>query len=243
MDAELGATKSGGGSGGMQRFAIVLTLVGLIGVLIFYWQVFFWVNTERTMGVAQRIFYLHVPAAWNAELGFGITALCSAIYLWLKDERLDWAAVAAAEAGMVFATLLLIEGSLWAKIAWGTYWTWEPRLTLTLLLWFIFLGYFMVRRSTDNSEHGKRFAAVLAIVGSLDIPLIHVSVLWFRSIHPKPVIMSADQPMNLEGDMLVTFFTALIAFTLLFLGLVAFRYGLERSQALVAQRLRRERSA
>ena len=140
MDADLGATKSGGGSGGMQRFAIVLTLVGLIGVLIFYWQVFFWVNTERTMGVAQRIFYLHVPAAWNAELGFGITALCSAIYLWLKDERLDWAAVAAAEAGMVFATLLLIEGSLWAKIAWGTYWTWEPRLTLTLLLWFIFLG-------------------------------------------------------------------------------------------------------
>ena len=101
----------------------------------------------------------------------------------------------------------------------------------------------MIRRSTDNSERGKRFAAVLGIVGALDIPLIHVSVLWFRSIHPKPVIMSADQPMNLEGDMLVTFFTALIAFTLLFLGLLAFRYGLERGEAMVALKLRRERAA
>lgn len=243
MEAHRAAVPTAPPAPGIRRLALWMTALGLALVLVFHWQVFFWVNTDRLLGISQRIFYLHVPAAWNAELGFGLVALCSAIYLWLGDERLDWFAVAAAEGGMVFATLLLIEGSLWAKVAWGTYWTWEPRLTLTLLLWFIYLGYFMIRASTRDVERGKRFAAVLGIVGALDIPLIHVSVLWFRSIHPKPVIASADKPMNLDPDMLVTFFTALIGFTFLFLGLLAFRYGLQRSEAMVSRTLRRRGAA
>ena len=237
MEAKAGTERSAGGT---PWLGLLLALAGLALVLLLHWQVFFWVNTERTMGVAQRIFYLHVPAAWNAFFAFGIVALCSAVYLWLGDERLDWAAVAAAEGGMVFATMLLVEGSLWAKVAWGTYWTWDPRLTLTLLLWFIYLGYFMVRSSTENPERGKRFAAVLGIVGALDIPLIHVSVLWFRSLHPQPVILNANTPMNLDADMRTTFFTGLIAFTLLFLGLFALRYGVERSRAQLALRIGRE---
>jgi heme exporter protein C len=179
------------------------------------------------MGVVQRIFYIHVPAAWVAFMAFGIVAVCGAMYLWLKDERLDMAGVAAAEGGMLFTTIVLLTGPLWGRVAWGTWWSWEPRLTLTLLLWFIYLGYFLVRSSSENPEKGKRFAAVVGIVGALDIPLIHVSVQFFRSLHPEPVVMKPEGP-SLPGDMLTTLFTGLGAFTALFLAFFLFRYGLGR---------------
>jgi heme exporter protein C len=206
-----------------------------VGVV--YWMSFFWVSTEIRQGVAQRIFYVHVPAAWTCFLAFGIAALTSAMYLWLRDERLDRVAVSAAEGGMVFGTIMLITGPLWGRIAWGTYWTWEPRLTLTLLLWFIFLGYFMVRGSTDNPEKGKRLAAVVAIVGALDIPFIHLSVLWFRSLHPQPVVVKPDGP-SLPGDMLTTLLMGFGAFTVLFLGLFLLRYSLENVRAELDARAR-----
>lgn len=202
-------------------------VLGLALTLVLHWQVFFWVSTERTMGVVQRIFYIHVPAAWVAFMAFGIVAVCGAMYLWLKDDRLDMAGVAAAEGGMLFTTIVLLTGPLWGRVAWGTWWSWEPRLTLTLLLWFIYLGYFLVRSSSDNPEKGKRFAAVVGIVGALDIPLIHVSVQFFRSLHPEPVVMKPEGP-SLPGDMLTTLFTGLGAFTALFLAFFLFRYGLER---------------
>jgi len=210
----------------MRRAGTALASVGLLGLLLVYTLSFFWVSTEVNQGVAQRIFYVHVPAAWTAFFAFGLSALTSAMYLWLRDERLDRAAVSAAEGGMIFATIMLTTGPLWGRIAWGTYWTWEPRLTLTLLLWFIFLGYFMVRSSTENPEKGKRFAAVVAIVGALDIPFIHLSVLWFRSLHPQPVVMKPEGP-TLPGDMLTLLLTSLATFTILFLGLFMVRYALE----------------
>ena len=210
----------------MRRAGTALASVGLLGLLLVYTLSFFWVSTEVNQGVAQRIFYVHVPAAWTAFFAFGLSALTSAMYLWLRDERLDRAAVSAAEGGMIFATIMLTTGPLWGRIAWGTYWTWEPRLTLTLLLWFIFLGYFMVRSSTENPEKGKRLAAVVAIVGALDIPFIHLSVLWFRSLHPQPVVMKPEGP-TLPGDMLTVLLTSLTAFTILFLGLFMVRYALE----------------
>jgi len=210
----------------MRRAGTALAAVGLLGLLLVYTLSFFWVSTEVNQGVAQRIFYVHVPAAWTAFFAFGLSALTSAMYLWLRDERLDRAAVSAAEGGMIFATIMLTTGPLWGRIAWGTYWTWEPRLTLTLLLWFIFLGYFMVRSSTENPEKGKRFAAVVAIVGALDIPFIHLSVLWFRSLHPQPVVMKPEGP-TLPGDMLTLLLTSLATFTILFLGLFMVRYALE----------------
>ena len=220
----------------------VFGILGLALVLLVLWQVFFWVSTERTMGVVQRIFYVHVPAAWVAFFSFGIVAICSAVYLWLKDDRLDMAALSAAEGGMLFTTIVLLTGPLWGRIAWGTWWTWEPRLTLTLLLWFIYLGYFLVRSSTDNSERGKRFAAVVGIVGALDIPLIHLSVQFFRSLHPAPVVMKPGRP-SLPGDMLTTLFTGLAAFTFIFLAFFLFRYGLERmKQALIHRQMAGEGS-
>ena len=225
--------------GGVRWVSAALTLTGVALIVVVHWMVFFWVNTESTMGVVQRIFYVHVPAMWVAFLAFGIAALCSAVYLWLRDERLDMIAVAACEGGLLFTTAGLITGSLWGKVAWGTYWTWEPRLTLTLLLWFIYLGYFMVRASTENPERGRRFAAVIAIIGALDLPLIHVSVLWFRSLHPQPVVLDTRQPMNLDADMGMTLGVGVLALTVFFLGVLGLRYGLERSRRSLEVRLAR----
>jgi len=206
-----------------------MALLGVALSTLVLWMVFFWVPTEASQGVVQRIFYMHVPAAWVAFMAFGIVAFASAVYLWLGDERADMAAVAAAEGGIVFTAIVLLTGPLWGKIAWGTYWTWEPRLTLTLLLFFIYVGYFMVRAATENPEKGKRFAAVVGIVGALDIPLIHISVLWFRSLHPQPVVLKAEGP-TLHPDMLTTLLMGFLAFTVLFVGLLILRYGLERAQ-------------
>lgn len=214
---------------GSSTFALALSLLGSALLVVVLWMVFFWVPTEAVQGVVQRIFYVHVPAAWVAFMAFGVVALSSVMYLWLKDERFDRAAVAAAEGGMVFTTIVLLTGPLWGKIAWGTYWTWEPRLTFTLLLWFIYLGYFMVRNATENPEKGRRFAAVVGIVGALDIPLIHVSVLWFRSLHPQPVVLNADGPA-LDADMGITIGVAVLAFTILFFGLMMLRYQVETVQ-------------
>jgi len=219
-------------------------LLGFLGAALtvyFHWQVFFFVPTEASMGIVQRIFYIHLPAAWVAFLAFGIVAICSAMYLWLGEERLDQAAVSAAEGGVLFTTIVLISGPLWAKLAWGTWWTWEPRLTLTLLLWFIYLGYFMVRNSTENPDRGKRFGAVVGIVGAFNIPLIHLSVLWFRSLHPQPVVARTDGP-QLHPDMLTTLLTALGAWTLLFVALFLLRYGTARLETDVEERIRSQRA-
>lgn len=221
--------------------SLALGLTGLALTVLFHWQVFFWVPTEASMGIVQRIFYIHLPAAWVAFFAFGIVAICSAVYLWLGLDRLDHAARAAAEGGMIFTTIVLTSGPLWAKLAWGTWWTWEPRLTLTLLLWFIYLGYFMVRNATDSPERGKKFAAVVGIVGALNIPLIHMSVLWFRSLHPQPVVARTDGP-QLDPAMLTTVLTALLAWTLIFLSLYLLRYGVARLEAVADRELHRSRA-
>jgi heme exporter protein C len=155
-------------------------------------------------------------------------ALCSAVYLWLGDERLDWAAVSAAEGGMIFTTIVLLTGPLWAKVAWGTWWTWEWRLILTLLLWFIYLGYFMVRSASENLERARRLSAVVGIVGAVTLPINHMSVRWWRGMHPEPVIANPEGP-TAEPEMVATLVTGFFAFTLIFLGITAFRYGLERA--------------
>jgi heme exporter protein C len=209
--------------------ALLTGVLGVLATLLLHWEVFFWVGTERTMGVVQRIFYIHVPAAWVAFMAFGVVALCSAVYLWLRDERADWAAVSAAEGGMIFTAIVLITGPLWAKVAWGTWWQWEWRLILTLLLFFIYLGYFMVRGASDNLERGRKLSAVVGIVGALTLPINHMSVRWYQGLHPDPVVMNPVDGPTLDGDMLATLMTGLLAFTLLFISILSLRYGLERA--------------
>jgi heme exporter protein C len=217
---------------GTRRWAALFAVLAATVILAAFWMIFFYVPTERSMGIVQRIFYVHVPSAWVAFMAFGIVALCSVGYLWLRDERLDAIAVSAAELGTVFTTAVLITGPLWGKIAWGAWWVWEPRLTLTLLLWFIYVGYFMLRNATENPERGKRFAAVLGIVGAVDIPLIHVSVNWFRSQHPQPVILRPEGP-SAAPEIVQTLLVSLLGFTLLFFSLLMVRYVVERLSARV----------
>ena len=206
---------------------LVVTSAGVATILAAHWMMAFWVPNDAEQGVVQRIFYIHVPAAWTTFVAVGIVALASGVYLWLEDERADAAAVAAAEGALIFGAIMLTTGPLWGRIAWGTYWTWEPRLTLTLLLWFTYLGYFLIRGSVADPRRGKRFAAVVAVVGSLNIPLIHVSVEIFRSLHPGPVVIKPEGP-TLPFDMLVTLLTSLAGFTMLFLGLFILRYAIEQ---------------
>jgi len=226
----------------VRLFSLLCGVLGAVGVVVVHWMVFFWVPTESTMGVVQRIFYIHVPAAWVAFMAFGIVALVSAIYLWLGDDRLDMAAASAAEGGLFFTAVVLVTGPLWGKVAWGTWWSWEPRLTFTLLLFFLYLGYFLVRKATTNPEQGKKFAAVVGIVGAADIPLIHISVKWLRSLHPEPVVMNPDGP-TLDSQMLITLFVSLGAFTLLFAGLFLARYAVARLDYAAERRDRPERVA
>ncbi len=204
-----------------------LVTAGVATILVAHWMVAFRVPTEAAQGVVQRIFYVHAPAAWTMFIAVAIVAFASAAYLWLKDDRADAVAVAAAEGALVFGAIMLVSGPLWGRIAWGTYWTWEPRLTLTLILWFTYLGYFLLRGSISDPGRGKRFAAVVAVVGSLNIPLIHVSVEMFRSLHPGPVVIKPERP-SLPIEMLAALLTMWAGFILLFLGLLTFRYTVER---------------
>lgn len=212
-----------------RRWAYVFGALGAAGVLVSLWMIFFFVPTERSMGIVQRIFYVHLPSALVAYLGVAILALCSIAYLWLRDDRLDAIAVSAAELATLFLTVVLVTGPLWGKIAWGAWWVWDARLTTTLLLWLMLLGYFTLRGATDDPERGRRFGAVMAIVAAVDVPLIHLSVNWFRSQHPQPVILRPEGP-RADPAIVETLLVSLLAFTLLFLALLLFRYGLERAR-------------
>ncbi len=159
-----------------------LTLTTMIAALV---MVFLYVPNERVQGVVQRIFYFHLPAAWNTFLGFFIVAGASASYLWQGNRFSDLLAQAAAEIGMVFCTIVLITGSIWARPIWGVWWTWDPRLTMVVVLWAIYAAYLLLRHLAGDTEQIARYAAVLGIVGVLDIPLLHISVRLWRGIHPK----------------------------------------------------------
>lgn len=215
------------GQSGIHRWAGVLVAIGGLGVVGALWMVFFWVPTEREMGVMQRIYYIHIPTAWIGELAFGIVAFCSLIYLWLRDDRLDAIAIAAAEIGFVFWSATLLAGPLWARLAWGTWWVWDARLSFSLLLWLIWIGYFLVREASDSPERGKRLAAVLALVGAVDIPMIHMAVHWFRTQHPDPVMLNQDGP-TAAPEIVMTILASVAAFTIVFFGLLFYRYGFER---------------
>jgi len=212
-----------------------LTIAAGVGVVVTYIRAIFFTPTEAVQGPAQKIFYIHAPAAWVAFLAFGLVGLASVLYLWLREERLDRIAESSAEVGLMFTTVVLITGPLWGKPIWGTYWTWDARLTLTLFLWFIFVAYIVLRGAIDEREMRARYCAVLGILGAILVPFIHLSVYLFRTLHPKPILMKPDAP-SLPTEMLTTVLLAFGAFTLLYVALlrVRYRYAVDRD-ALLAE--------
>ena len=184
----------------------------------------FFTPLEARQGAAQKIFYIHVPSAWVAFLAFALVAIASGVYLWLRDEKLDRFAESSAEVGVVFTTVVLITGPLWAKPIWGTYWAWwDVRLVSTLFLWFIYIAYLVLRGAVESPALRARYSAVLGILGALLIPFIHLSVYLFATMHPMPIVGKPSAP-SLPGEMLTTLLLSLFSFTLLYFAFVRSRY-------------------
>jgi heme exporter protein C len=211
------------------RRGLVLSMVGLVGLAAVYIVALGYTPIEARQGLAQKIFYLHVPAAWSALLAFSLVGLASILYLWLHDIRLDRFAAASAEVGVAFSAVMLTSGPIWAKPIWGTWWTWDARLTLTLFLFFLFVGYLALRAALQDRAERARFSAVVGILGMLLVPFIHLSVYLFRTLHPQPIVLKPSAP-SLPPEMLRTLLLSTVVFTLLYLGFVTARYGLALAQ-------------
>ena len=202
----------------------ILPAAATTAMLTALWCVFLYVPNERMQGAVQRIFYFHVNAAWSAFLGFGIAAAASALFLWRGRIEHDRLAQAAVEVGMLFCTMVLATGPIWARPIWGTWWTWDPRLTMTVILWTIYAVYLVLRMVGRDDPEIARYAAVLAVVGILDVPLIMVSVRLWRGMHPS-VLTAPEGTGGLQDPrMMRTLLVAFVAFALLFLWLLWLRY-------------------
>jgi len=204
------------------RWITAIALALLAGV---YVRALVYTPVERTQGLAQKIFYLHVPAAIWAEAAMVLVGLASIFYLFLKDPRLDRFAAASAEAGTVFAAIVLTTGPIWGKPIWGTWWSWDARLTFTLFLFLLYVGYLLLRGAVADPASRARFAAVVGICGMCLVPFIHFSVYMFRTLHPMPIVLQPGPP-KLPGTMLITWLLSLGVFTLLYVGFVVQRYAL-----------------
>jgi heme exporter protein C len=200
-------------------------LVAFASVAAAFVRAIWFTPPERLQGYAQKIFYVHVPSAWVAFLAFGLTALAGTFWLFLRDPRLDRFAESSAEVGVIFTTGVLVSGPLWGKPIWGAWWVWDARLTLTLFLWFLYLGYLVLRGVIPEREQRARYSAIVGLLGALLIPFIHLSVYLFNTQHPMPVVANPTG-IQMPGVMVRTFFLALAAFTLLYVALVRARYAL-----------------
>jgi len=195
----------------------------LVLIPVSLYMVFVYAPTEAT-GDVQRIFYYHVATAWNAFAFFAAVAVASAMYLFTRVEAWNHAARTLGELGVLFTTLTLIAGSLWARPIWNVWWTWDPRLTTTLILWFIYVAYLLVQAAGEESSRQRRIGAIVGVVGFVDIPLVHYSAILWRSIHP---VVITRESAGMPAEMFVTMILSVIAFTALGLFLWGHRMEVE----------------
>ena len=204
------------------RWITAIALLLLAGV---YVRALAFTPLEVSQGLAQKIFYLHVPAAIWAETAIILTGLGGIFFLFLKDPRLDRFAASSAEVGAIFAAIVLTTGPIWGKPIWGTWWTWDARLTFTLFLFLLYVGYLVLRDAIADPAMRARYSAVIGICGMCLVPFIHFSVYMFPTLHPMPIVLQPGRP-KLPGSMLTTWLFALAVFTLLYVGFVVQRYAL-----------------
>jgi heme exporter protein C len=220
----------------LDRWTLRLRWFVLGVVLLDLAAIFLYAPTERLQGDVQRIFYLHVSLALIAFLAFFVVFLASIMYLWKRDPWWDRWARSSAEVGVVYTTLVLVTGSLWAKPIWGTWWSWDARLTTTLVLWLIYVAYLMVRVYAGEPGRAARYAAVLGIIGFLDVPIIRQSVVWWRTLHPGPTIIQETGSIGLPPAMLATLVISLASFGLLYLYLLLEKVRLEEVKEQMSSR-------
>jgi heme exporter protein C len=189
---------------------------------------------DALQGEVQRLMYVHVPAAWLAYLSFFVVFVSSVAYLGTSRTRWDRVAAASAEVGVLFTALAIVLGALWGKPVWGTWWTWDPRLTTTAMLLLIYIGYLAVRRITDNPTRRARWSAVIGVVGFVDVPIVHLSVVWWRSLHQQSTVLRLGGP-QIEGSMLTALLVAVGAFTIVYAYLMAVRLRVGRLEERAAR--------
>lgn len=214
----------------MRKKSLVDSLLIVLSVVVFLvalGMVFFYALREATMGEVQRIFYFHVASAWVGFFGFFVTFVGGVGYLATNNRRWDILAFSSAEVGLVYISMTLVTGMLWAKPAWGTYWTWEPRLTISAVQWLLYVAYVMLRGSVLSPEREARFAAVYGIAAFVTVPLSWFAIRWWRTIHPQVI---SSEGMALAPRMIHTLFVSIAAFTLVYFALLRQRIALEQAR-------------
>ena len=206
---------------------ICLYLLGIFMVISMYLD-FIWSPPEALMGDTVRIMYFHVASATDAFMAFGITALASIVFLLTKRPFLDRLAASSAEIGLVFTTFVLISGSIWGEAVWNTWWTWDPTLTSTLILWFLYVGYLLLRASIANRDRAARVSAVFGIIAAIDMPIIHESVTWWRGIHPNVITL---QGFNMPPSMVLTLLFSIVVFVGLYVFFIVIVTLLEKDKS------------
>ncbi len=200
------------------------------GMIVFAaYMAFIYAPTERTMGLIQRIFYFHVASAWLSFFAFFIVFVASLFFLAKRNRYWDIFASSSARIGFIFCTLVIITGPIWAKPVWGIWWTWDARLTSTFILWLMYMGYVMMRDYIYDPLKRGMLSAVIGIIGFLNVPFVYMSIRWWRTQHPQPV-MGGDEGSGLDPDMRLTLFISLGAFTLLYIFLMRQIIRIERIQ-------------
>ena len=194
------------------------------------WMIFVWVPTEQNLGIVQRAVYIHVPIAWVSMVAIVLVAVGSVMYLVTGRRKWDWLALASAETGVMAGTLVIVTGAVWAKPIWNVWWTWDAKLTTTAILWFIYVAYLMLRAYAPEGQQGLRLAAVVAILGAVDAPLIYWAAELWRTAHPELIIGPAAESSGFTSEMSTTLLVSLVAFTSIFTYLLVERYRVRRAE-------------
>ncbi len=204
----------------------ILLITSAVLMIASLYMVFSYVPTDREMGIVQKIFYFHVSLAWIAFFAFFLVFLASIQYLHKRSRKWDIFASSSAEIGVIFTTLVLITGSIWAKPTWGVWWTWDARLTSSLVLWLIYIAYFIVRAYISEGERQARFAAIVGIIGFIDVPIVALTITLARTQHPGPIIFQG----GLTPPMVFTLIICIVDFTVFYFLLLTERVSMKGSE-------------
>src|SRR5579863_5594753 len=208
---------------------VLLGAAAVLLVVAAAYMAFFVAPEERTMGTLYRIFYLHVACAWAGLTAFMICFAANLLYVWKRAEKYDWLGVSCAEVGLAFTTVVLISGPIWAKPAWGIYWTWDARLTSTFILWLLYISYLLLRTLVEEPDRRALLSALFGIFAFIDVPIVFGAIRWWRTQHPQPVIMGG-QGSGLDPTMKAVFFFSAFAMHVFMAFLIVERYSLEKMQ-------------
>lgn len=215
---------------------LLFVLIALTAYIAFHYA-----PIERTMGIIQKIFYLHLPAAFTSFVALGVCFFANLMYVFKREAKWDWLGVSAAEVGLAFISVVLVTGPIWAHPVWGIWWTWDARLTLTFVLWLLYVAYLMLRSMLEEPEKRALLSALFGIFAFLDVPLVYFSIRWWRTQHPQPVILGGAGS-GLDPRMRIAYLLVWAVFLALMVLLLKARYTLESARADVDE-LRREAEA